>query len=204
MTSIKYVEPPPLAKDEPRPVLPWLIVVGVGGRAGARQLAAFVAALPADLPAALLVSLHGQRPDHPDLAQALRRVANLAVVTAFEGEALHAGVCYVADARHHLCVAGVTAHLVCDPAPRGRTIDLLFQAAAATNGMRVAGVLLPGLTRDGAEGLASISQAGGAAFALRAGGRAWGPGAPALHPAIRTLDTPSALALAVEAAVRGG
>ena len=104
------------------------MVVCAAGAEGACQLAAFVAALPADLPAAVLVSLHAPPARIAPLAAVLRRVARLPVIAAYEGEPLHAGVCYVATRGHHLTIAGVTAHMPEGPAPRGRTVDMLFRA----------------------------------------------------------------------------
>jgi two-component system, chemotaxis family, protein-glutamate methylesterase/glutaminase len=166
MTSIKYVEPPPPGKDPADPVLPWLVVAGAAGAQGARQLAAFVAALPGDLPAAVLISLHGPPEDGEALFKTLRRVSRLPVVTAFEAEPVHSGVCYLADRNHHLAVAGVGAHLVRGPVARGRTVDMLFKAAATAGGARVAGVVLAGATRDGASGLAEIVRHGGVGLAI--------------------------------------
>lgn len=205
MTSIKYVEPPPLPKEVAGPVLPWLVVAGASGAEGARQLAAFVAALPAGLPAAVLVSLHAPPARIASLSGLLHRVSRLGVVTAYEGEALHPGVCYVADRNHLLGVAGVTAHLAEAPAPRGRNIDLLFHEAAAVGGARVIGVILAGASHDGAEGLTRIVQAGGAGLVIQAEGRAHGEmpqSASRAAGAVLALPSPDALAAEVVALLR--
>jgi len=199
MTSIKWVDSPPLPKDPSGPVLPWLVVVGAAGAGGARQLAAFVAALPADLPAAVLVSLHAPPARVAALTATLRRLARLPVTTAYEGEALHAGVCYVAGWDHHLAVAGVTAHVTATPVPRGRTIDLLFRGAAAAGGPRVVGVVLAGASQDGAEGLGQIVRAGGVAMVIeaRGGAKADMPVSARRAIAARTASSPALLAAEV-------
>ena len=202
----EYVEPPAPLKEAPVNVRPWLIVVGASGSDGLRQLVAFVAALPADLPASVLAVLHRPADRVSALPKILQRAARLQVVTPHDGEILHPGVCYVADADHHLSVAGVEIRLVRDHVYRGRTLDLLFASAASAGGPRVVGVVLPGALRDGAKGLAAIESAGGAGFVI---GGEWtereGMPRAALAAAPRALavESPQALAAAVTAVVRG-
>lgn len=142
-----------------------LVVVGASGGEGLEQIRALLLALPTDLDAAVLIVLH--RPiDQPSrLKDVLARASRLPVRIAVQGEPLQTGVCCIGEPAEHLTVgARCTAALQHDCGLHNRTIDLLFDSAAATAGARVVGVILAGSLSDGAHGLAAIRDAGGAAL----------------------------------------
>jgi two-component system chemotaxis response regulator CheB len=144
-----------------------LVVIGASGGEGLGQIGALLRALPSDLDAAVLAVLH--RPvDQPSrLRDVLARVARLPVRIAVQGQPLRPGVCYIGEPDQHLSVGcGLAVVLQRDAGLAARTIDLLFESAAAAAGAGVAGVILAGSLSDGARGLAAIRDAGGAALVL--------------------------------------
>lgn len=157
---MEYVEPPPPTKDPPLPVLPWLVVVTARGPRGLARLAAFVAALPATLPAAVLAVLQASRPRRAQARRALAGAARVGVVTPFDGETLHPGVCYVADADHALAVGlGGEARLLAHHAADG-----LLAVVSRVGGARTVAVLLDVASKSELEALSALRRAGGAVF----------------------------------------
>lgn len=75
----------------------------------------FVAGMPADLPAAVLVVLHvpPDRPNH--LAVILDRASPLPATIARHGETLRHGVIYTAPPDQHLIAVNDTATLTAEP-----------------------------------------------------------------------------------------
>ena len=144
---------------------PYPVVVIGASAGGVEALLVLVAGLPDDLPAAVVVVLH-LAPGGPSvLPQILARASSLPVVAATDGVRTSPGTVYVGPPSHHLVVAGVTLHLTDGP-PKDHhrpSIDLMFSSAAATLGPAVIGVVLSGALRDGADGLAAITAAGGMA-----------------------------------------
>jgi two-component system chemotaxis response regulator CheB len=150
-----------------RPALRDMVLVGASGGEGLRQLIAFLAALPAALPASVLVVLH--RPIGPQsyLQSVLGNDSRLPVRIAEHLEQLEHGVCYIGEPALHLAVGpGPVAELYSDHVFQNRTIDLLFSAGAKCFGPRVIGIVFSGALSDGSEGLRQIAQAGGAALIL--------------------------------------
>lgn len=130
---------------------------------GLRALQTVLAALPAALPAAVVVAQH--RSAHDDLlAGLLDRTTELAVRDAEDKDPLVAGEVLVAPADYHLLVDGEAVALSVDePVGYSRpSIDVLFESAAEARGELVVGVVLTGANADGAEGLRAIRDRGGA------------------------------------------
>lgn len=140
-------------------------VVAIGGSAGGFEaLRSLIAALPGDLPAALLVVMHMGASSH--LAQILDRAGGLPVHSAQTGEKLVRGQVYVAAPDHHLLVHD--SHVMLRRGPRENlarpAIDPLFRSAACTFGSRVIGIILSGALNDGSAGLRAIKRCGGIAI----------------------------------------
>ncbi|MFF5232186.1 chemotaxis protein CheB [Dactylosporangium sp. NPDC000521] len=143
-------------------------VVVVGASAGGVEaLRTLIAGLPADLPAAVCVTLHIP----PTVASALPRILSRAGILPAshppDGAPLLAGHVYVAPADRHLLVDGDHVRLSAGPPERGHrpAIDPLFRSAALHWGPLVAGAVLSGSGDDGTGGLAVVAARGGAAFA---------------------------------------
>ena len=142
-----------------------LVVVGASGGEGLGQIRALLRALPPDLDAAVLAVLHRPVDQPSQLRDVLARASRLPVRIAVQGQPLQAGVCYIGEPAEHLTVgAGFTAVLQRDGGLPNRTIDLLFESAAAAGRSSLAAVILAGSLSDGAHGLGAIRNAGGAAL----------------------------------------
>ncbi|WP_229067548.1 chemotaxis protein CheB [Actinoplanes sp. DH11] len=143
-------------------------LIVIGGSAGAHAaLRKLLARLPADLPAAVLVVTHLPPEAGSTLAQTMSRDCALPIVDASDGVRARPGHVYVAvPDRHLLLDADDTLRLTSGPREnRVRpAVDALFRSAARWSGPRVIGVVLSGSLDDGAAGLASIAERGGAAL----------------------------------------
>jgi two-component system, chemotaxis family, protein-glutamate methylesterase/glutaminase len=139
-------------------------VIGVAASAGGLQaLSVVLGALPARLPAALVVVQHLD-PHHPSLlAEILARRTRILVKPAVDGEPLQPGVIYVAPPDRHVLVnpgslSLTHTQLVHFVRP---SADLLFESLAASYGPRALAVVLTGSGSDGAMGIQAINKMGG-------------------------------------------
>jgi two-component system chemotaxis response regulator CheB len=143
---------------------PWIIAIGASA-GGIDPICQLVAALPAKVPAIIIVALHRRAGRASYLEQILRRHVRLPVVVPGDGEQLRAGMCYVSSASSPLTIGpDHAAQLRPEPARDYQTIDALFVSLARHGAPRIVGVVLSGLLSDGALGLASIKAAGGVAL----------------------------------------
>jgi two-component system chemotaxis response regulator CheB len=156
---------------------PPVVVVGVS-TGGPSALTRVVPALAADVGVALVVVQHMPAHFTGALADRLDGLAAIEVREAESGDVLRRGVALVAPGDRHLEFdAGGIVRLVDGPEVNGcrPSVDVTMRSAARVFGRRAAGVLMTGMGRDGAEGLAAIRAAGGRTFAQdRASSVAWG------------------------------
>jgi len=141
--------------------------VVIGASAGAVEaLSRILPALPADYPIPVLVVVHIP-PDRTDLLASLFKAkCAIAVKEAEDKEPIRPGVIYFGPSDYHLQVeADRSVSLSADePVYFSRpSIDVLFESAADAYGAGLVGVILTGANEDGAEGLAAVEAAGGAA-----------------------------------------
>lgn len=141
-------------------------LVAVGGSAGSLSvLRTIIPALPADLPAAVLVTMHLSATGGGAIVEQLDAVSALRVVVAVDGQPIEPGSVYVAPGDHHLLAMQGVIRLGRGPRENmvRPAIDPMFRSAALSYGSRAIGVVLSGHLNDGASGLFAIKQRGGLA-----------------------------------------
>ena len=142
-------------------------VVVIGGSAGAiESLSALVSHLPAELDAAIFVTIHTLPNADGLLPKILSRHGALGAAVAVEGEPILCGRVYVAPPDLHLVVEPGRVMLSAGPKENRHrpSIDALFCSAARSYQDRVIGVVLSGALDDGSVGLRVIREHGGSAI----------------------------------------
>ena len=122
-----------------------------------------LATLPAELPAAVFITMHMfNRVDSP-LAAILDKAGKLPARYPSDGDLIEHGCIYVAPPDYHLILHPGTIELQHGPRENLQRpcINVMFRSAAAAYEERVVGVVLTGLLDDGAAGLWVIQQYGG-------------------------------------------
>jgi two-component system chemotaxis response regulator CheB len=139
------------------------VVVVAASAGGLQPLRAMLAALPADLPAAVLVVLHVPPNGESTLPRILDRAGPLIAASAVDGEPLRHGHVYVAPPDRHLLVVENTVRLSRGPRQNGvrPAADPLFRSAALHAGPRTTAVVLSGTLDDAALGSATVERRGG-------------------------------------------
>ena len=139
-----------------------IVVIGASS-GGIVALLDLVRTLPHDFPAPIFVVQHVAADSQSILPQLLSRETPLRAKHPQHGEAVEAGVIYVAPPDHHLLVENDKVLVTRGPKEnRFRpSIDALFRSAAYSYGPRVIGVVLTGYLDDGTSGLWSVQRLGG-------------------------------------------
>ena len=142
-----------------------MVVIGASA-GGLEALQRLLAALPADLNAAVLVVLHTSNHEGSVLPNILGRAGPLPALHPHDGAPIRKGYVYIAPPNVHMIVADGHVQLI--PGPRENlhrpAIDPLFRSAAAIYGPRVIAVVLTGLLDDGTSGLMVVRASGGEAI----------------------------------------
>ena len=141
-----------------------LIVVGAS-TGGTDAIKSFLAQMPADCPA-ILIAQHMPEIFTRSFAQRLDAACVLQVREAGATERVLPGHAYIAPGHSHLTVVrDCTAYYTrLSPAPafnRYRpSVDILFHSAAKWAGRDAIAVLMTGMGKDGAAGMAALKRAG--------------------------------------------
>lgn len=140
-------------------------MIGLAASAGGlRALDEVLTALPADLPAALVVVQHLDRRHPSMMASILARHTGLRVKEAEDHDHLEASTVYVAPPDRHLLVnPDGTLSLVQTPLVHfvRPSADLMFESLAASYDGRAIAVVLTGSGSDGSGGVRAIRERGG-------------------------------------------
>lgn len=155
---------PALPRARPKGCKAGLPLVALGSSTGGPgALASILAALPADLPAAVVVVQHVDPEFMASMASWLDRQTPLQVRLARSGDVPRQGEVLVAGSADHLAVAP-DGRLRYTPTPSDYayrpSVNVFFESAAAFWPRRVVGVLLTGMGRDGAAGLLALRRRG--------------------------------------------
>jgi two-component system chemotaxis response regulator CheB len=146
-----------------------VVVVGAS-TGGPRALSEMLASLPNDLSAAVLIVQHIPADFVPVLVERLGQLCPLPVLVGKEGMQIHERHVYVAPGDSHMVIrrspGGPQIKLeegdpICGAYPAA---DPLFMSAASVFREAVVGVVLTGMGRDGAAGLAAVRAMGGGAI----------------------------------------
>ena len=177
LTNLRF-QPPreprrrrPSSRPDARPASAAAAIGIVASTGGPRALMDLVPALPAALPAAVLIAQHMPPRFTASLARRLAEAGELHVTEAVDGEAVLPGRAYLAPGGRHLEVARAGGHATIrlHSAPPVHGVrpsgDVLFASLARVYGPRSLGAVLTGMGRDGAEGLRAIREVGGATYA---------------------------------------
>lgn len=146
-----------------------LIIVGAS-TGGTEAIREFLVGLPADCPGILIVQ-HMPEQFTRSFAQRLDRSCALTVREAGDGQRILPGHAFVAPGHSHLLLRRSGANYLtglsaADPVNRHRpSVDVLFHSAAQNAGANATGVILTGMGRDGAAGMAAMHAAGARTFA---------------------------------------
>jgi len=141
-----------------------LKIVGIGvSTGGPSTLEKFVPQIPSDYPFPILLVIHMPKVFIPILAGNLDAASLINVRVAENGEGISPGRLYVCPAEVHMEVGGdQRIHLVQGQPVNGciPSVDVLFESLARTTGGKALGLILTGMGRDGAKGLASMRARG--------------------------------------------
>lgn len=162
-------ETPPARLKAPLVSSEKLVIIGAstGGTEAIRHV---LEPLPANSPA-ILITQHMPGGFTRSFAERLDRLCQIGVKEAEEGERVLPGHAYIAPGDVHLKLARSGANYVVrlddgPPVNRHRpSVDVLFHSAASHAGRNAIGVLLTGMGKDGAAGLAEMRQAGASTLA---------------------------------------
>lgn len=139
-----------------------LVVIGCS-TGGPKSLLELLTRLPPNLQAAVVIIQHVEQEFSAGLADWLDMQTPFDVRLATAGNSPQAGRVYVAGTNDHLVI---DSHLrfVYTPEPRSLpyrpSVDVFFKSVAKYWPSKGVGVILTGMGRDGAEGLAVLSQSG--------------------------------------------
>lgn len=146
-----------------------VIVIGAstGGTEAIKEL---LVRMPADAPP-ILVAQHMPEGFTPAFAARLDRLCRITVQEAHTGQRVLRGHAYIAPGHSHLLLKRSTGCYVThlsrsDPVNRHRpSVDVLFRSAARAGARDTIAVILTGMGRDGAAGMAELHRAGAYTFA---------------------------------------
>ena len=143
-----------------------IIVIGASA-GGVEALTQVMRSIPADIDAALFVTIHFPATSVSALPRILDRAGALSAVHATDAEKIETGKIYVAPPDNHLLIFHDQMRLYRGPRENGNrpAIDPMFRSAAVAYGPRVVGVVLSGSLDDGTSGLLAIKRRGGVAIA---------------------------------------
>lgn len=147
-----------------------LVVIGVS-TGGPPVVQKILSALPADLPACLLIAQHMPAAFTNPFAKRLDSVCQIGVTEAQDGDKFKTGHAYVCPGGKHLGIRmrGPLPEIFVAEEPRDAlykpSANVLFETAGKAMGRRTLGVILTGMGSDGCEGSKVLKEKGGCIIA---------------------------------------
>jgi two-component system, chemotaxis family, protein-glutamate methylesterase/glutaminase len=141
-----------------------LIIVGAS-TGGTEAIKSFLLGMPSDCPG-ILITQHMPAGFTKSFANRLDSLCQISVKEAEGGERILPGHAYIAPGDQHLQLTRSGANYVTqlsDAAPVSRhkpSVDVLFESAAQAAGKNAIGVIMTGMGKDGAAGMAQMKEAG--------------------------------------------
>lgn len=146
-----------------------LLIIGAS-TGGTEAIKSFLLQMPSDCPG-ILITQHMPAGFTKSFSDRLDSLCKISVKEAIDGERVLPGHAYIAPGDYHLLLARSGANYVTklsDGAPVSRhkpSVDVLFDSAAEAAGKNAIGVIMTGMGKDGAAGMANMKQAGTYNFA---------------------------------------
>lgn len=146
-----------------------LLIIGAS-TGGTEAIKSFLLQMPSDCPG-ILITQHMPAGFTKSFANRLDSLCQISVKEAEDGERVLPGHAYIAPGDKHLLLARSGANYVTqlsDDPPVNRhkpSVDVLFDSAAVFAGKNAIGVILTGMGKDGAVGMAQMKSAGAYNFA---------------------------------------
>lgn len=143
-----------------------IVVIGVS-TGGPPVVQKILSALPANLPACILVAQHMPATFTGPFAKRLDGVCALSVTEAVNGDKLVNGHAYICPGGRHIGIQmrGPLAEVLVTDEPKSAlykpTVNLLMETAGKCMGRRVLGVMLTGMGSDGVDGARVLKEKGG-------------------------------------------
>lgn len=141
-----------------------LIIIGAS-TGGTEAIKSFLLQMPSDCPG-ILITQHMPAGFTKSFANRLDSLCKISVKEAVDGERVLPGHAYIAPGDKHLLLARSGANYItklsdAEPVNRHKpSVDVLFDSAATNAGKNAIGVILTGMGKDGAAGMARMKQAG--------------------------------------------
>ncbi|MCR5813167.1 MAG: chemotaxis response regulator protein-glutamate methylesterase [Desulfovibrio sp.] len=147
-----------------------LVVIGVS-TGGPPVVQKILSAMPADLPACILVAQHMPPAFTGPFARRLDSVSKISVSEAVDGDKFQRGHAYVCPGGKHIGIRlrGVLPQIAVTEEPKDAlykpTVNVLMSTAGKYMGRRTLGVMLTGMGNDGVEGAKVLVDNGGCLIA---------------------------------------
>lgn len=146
-----------------------LLIIGAS-TGGTEAIKAFLMQMPSDCPG-ILITQHMPAGFTKSFANRLDSLCKISVKEAEGGERILPGHAFIAPGDKHLMLSRSGANYVTqlsDAPPMSRhkpSVDVLFDSAATYAGKNAIGIIMTGMGKDGAAGMAKMRQAGAFNFA---------------------------------------
>lgn len=146
-----------------------LLIIGAS-TGGTEAIKSFLMQMPSDCPG-ILITQHMPAGFTKSFAQRLDSLCKISVKEAVDGERVLPGHAYIAPGDYHLLLGRSGANYVtklsdAEPVSRHKpSVDVLFDSAAENAGKNAIGVIMTGMGKDGAAGMAKMKQTGAYNFA---------------------------------------